>query len=50
VLNLENCKLTIEELKQMKGYENIEEETALKLIDTIYLMSIIAFNVYKQKK
>jgi hypothetical protein len=45
----EEFKLTIEELKQMKGYENVEEETALKLIDTMFLMSIFAFDVYKQK-
>jgi len=46
----ENFKLTIEELKQMKGYENVNEGKALEMIETIYMMSIFAFNAYKEEQ
>ena len=34
-------KLTIEELKQFKGFENISEEYAIKVIDELYFLSQI---------
>jgi len=46
----ENLKLSIEELKQIKGYENVNEEQALKAIDTMFMMSILAFNTYYKNK
>jgi hypothetical protein len=42
----ENLKLTVEELKQMDGCENMNEEQALEVIETMFRMSIFAFNAY----
>jgi hypothetical protein len=46
----ENFKLTVEELRQMKGFENIEEEKALKVIETMFMMSVFAFKAYNNKE
>ena len=46
----ENLKLTIDELKQIKGYESVEEQQALKIIDTIFQMSIFVFNAFNKEK
>jgi len=48
VPNLENLKLTTDELKQIKGYENVNEEQALEEIETMFMMSIFAFNAYNK--
>jgi len=49
VLNLETLKLTIDELKQIKGYESVNEEQALTIIENIFTVSILAFNAYKKE-
>ena len=46
----ENLKLTIDELKQIKGYESVKEEQALEVIETMFMMSILAFNAYNKEK
>ena len=45
----ENFKLTVEELKQMNGFEGINEEQALAVIETMFLMSILVFNAYNKE-
>ena len=45
-----NLKLTIDELKQMKGYESVYEKQALTIIETMFMMSIFAFNAYNKEK
>jgi len=37
-------KLTISELRQFKGFENIPEDEATNIIDTLYKLTLIAFN------
>ena len=46
----ENFKLTIEELRQIKGYESVNEKQALEVIETMFMMSILAFNAYNKNK
>ena len=46
----ENFKLTLDELKQIKGCERMNEEQALKVIETMFMMSIFAFNAYNKEK
>ena len=46
----ENLKLTIDELKQIKGYENVDEKQALEKIETMFMMSILIFNAYNKNK
>ena len=46
----EELKLTYQELKEIEGYENITEEEATEIIDIVSMLSIMAFNVYKNKK
>ena len=48
--NNEELKLTYQELKEIEGYENITEEEATKIIDTVFMLSIMAFNAYKNKE
>ena len=45
----ENLKLTIDELKRIKGYESVNEEQALTIIENIFTVSILAFNAYKKE-
>ena len=45
----ENLKLTVEELQQMKGFENMNEEQALGVIETMFMMSVFAFNAYNKE-
>ena len=45
----ENFKLTVEELKKMSGFEKVNEEQALAMIETIFLLSILAFNIYNKE-
>jgi len=46
----ENLKLTIDEFKQIKGCEKMNEKQALKVIETMFMMSIFAFNAYNKEK
>lgn len=48
--NGEELKLTYQELKEIEGYENITEEEATEIIDTVSMLSIMAFNAYKNKE
>ncbi|MEI6347253.1 MAG: hypothetical protein WCP69_04815 [Bacteroidota bacterium] len=45
----ENGKIKIEQLKKCKGFENISDEEANKLIDTLYQLSILTYSIYIQK-
>jgi hypothetical protein len=46
----ENLKLTIDEFRQIKGCERVEEKQALQVIETMYMMSILAFNAYNKEQ
>lgn len=39
-------KLTLLQLKQFKGFENIDDKIALSIIDTLCQFSMIAFNFF----
>jgi len=45
----EELKLTYQELKEIEGYEEMTEKEAKKIIDTVFLLSKMAFNAYKNK-
>jgi hypothetical protein len=45
----ENLKLTVEELKRIKGFENMNEEKALEVIETMFRMAMFAFNAYNKE-
>lgn len=46
----EELKLTYQELKEIKGYENITEEEATKIIDTVFMLSTMTYKSYKNKE
>jgi hypothetical protein len=46
----ENLKLTIDEFKQIKGCENIEGQQVSNIIETLFMMSIFAFNAYNKEQ
>lgn len=43
-------KLTIEELKKFKGFENISETEALDYIESMAIFSMIVFEIYNNIK
>ena len=43
--NEEYTKLTIEEVRTFKGYENISNEDAVKLIDGLYQISQLSYYI-----
>ena len=45
----ENFKLTVDELKQMDGFESMNEEQILAVIEVMFMMSILAFNAYNKE-
>ena len=45
----ENFKLTVDELKQMDGFESMNEEQSSAVIEAVFLMSILAFNAYNKE-
>jgi len=46
---MEDEKLTIEELKQIEGFENINDTEAEEIIDGIYQLSLLAWEIYKSE-
>jgi len=40
-------KLTFAKLKKHKGFENITEDDAVKIIDGLYKLSLLTFAIYK---
>lgn len=43
MFNNESCKLTIEQLKSYNGLHEITNDEAEKIIETLYQLSVIAF-------
>lgn len=46
----EELKLTYQELKDIKGYENITEKETTELIEVVFMLSIMVYNTYKNKE
>jgi hypothetical protein len=46
-INPENKPLTIEKLKEFKGFENLTEAEALNIVDSIQKLAIIHYEIYK---
>ena len=46
---MEDEMLTIEELKQIDGFENISDTEAEKMIDLVYQFSMLAWKVYNSE-
>lgn len=44
-LNNENIKLTIEELKKCKGFDEISESEANEIIESLFQLAIIGYNI-----
>lgn len=44
-LNNENIKLTIEELKKCKGFDGISELEANGIIESLFQLAIIGYNI-----
>jgi hypothetical protein len=42
-------KIKIEQLKKCKGFENISDKEAIKLIDTLFQLSLLTYSIYSQK-
>lgn len=41
----DNWRLTLEELREIKGFENISEEEGERIIDTVVQSALIAFEI-----
>lgn len=39
-------KLTVEQLRKYQGYENIPEEEAIHIIETLYQLAILSYYCY----
>ena len=44
-LNEENTRLTIEELRKFKGFEEISESEAKEIIESLFQLAIIGYNI-----
>lgn len=44
-LNEENTRLTIEELRKFRGFEEISESEAKEIIESLYQLAIIGYNI-----
>lgn len=44
-----NCKLTLEELRDCEGFTNVSDSEGKEIIESLYKLSLIAFN-YKVTK
>lgn len=44
-LNEENTRLTIEELRKFRGFEQISESEAKEIIESLYQLAIIGYNI-----
>lgn len=45
----EKRKLTIKELRKFKGLENLSNEDAQEIIDSLEIMAITIFSIYNSK-
>ncbi len=43
-------KFTIEDLKKYKGFEDVSDEEAKELIETMYKFAILAYKLYRRDK
>lgn len=41
-------RLTIDEVRQFKGYETVSDEQATKISNSLYQLSIIVYSILKQ--
>lgn len=48
--NNEELKLTYQELIEIEGHENLNEDEAVELIEVAFLLSKMAYNAYKNKE
>jgi hypothetical protein len=48
--NLIPKKLNIQQLKDLKGFENISDDDASNIIDELYKLSIITYKIYNRVK
>lgn len=46
----EELKLTYQELKDIKGYENLTEKEATELIEVVFMLSMMVYNTCKNKE
>lgn len=46
----EGLKLTYQELKDIKGYENLTEKETAELIEVVFMLSMMVYNTCKNKK
>lgn len=46
----EATKLTYQELKDIKGYENLTEKEATGLIEVVFMLSMMVYNTCKNKE
>ena len=46
----EELKLTYQELKEIKGYENLTEKEATELIEVVFMLSMMVYNTCKNKE
>ncbi len=42
-------KITIDELRKFKGLENLSDEEAQEIIDSLEIMAIAIFSIYNSK-
>ena len=42
-------RLTIEQLRKFSGFENVENDEAIEIIDGLYHLSVIIFKNFKRK-
>jgi len=41
-------KLTVEQLREYSGYESVEDDVAMEIINGLYHLSVIIFKNYKK--
>lgn len=46
----EELKLTYQELKDIKRYENLTEKEATELIEVVFMLSMMVYNTCKNKE
>jgi len=42
-------KITIDDVRRCPEFKNLTEEEAIEIVDSIYQLSIIALNIYKDE-
>jgi hypothetical protein len=43
-------KLTPDKLRRYKGFENINDEEAINIIETLYQLSLLTFTIYNNNR